>query len=285
MLLPVFRPAHSSSCHVLSDTGRGLVRGFTLLALLAAGPVVVRAATPPADVPDPAWVALVRLRTDEAAREFARGNRPERERDFGLAVAQLARQPLTAEQIVAARATFTRLADSGADEVAQASRYLLGRIAQHHLETADPAEAARQYRQLLAEHPDSIWAQTALTRLALLVLYPADPAVTPDAAVAEAEALVDRARIPAARSELHLVIADAIFFYRLPAARALPHLLAADGIGLLDRPTKADTLIQIAEVSVLTGQPAQARKYYEAYLADFPLDQRRFMVRQRLAGL
>ncbi len=239
----------------------------------------------PAGGADPAWAALGRLRVDDALREFARGERPERERDFGMAVAQLVRQPLTPEQVAGARTVFARLADHGSDEVAQASRYFLGRVAQHHLEPADPAEAARQYRRLLAEHPDSIWAQTALTRLALLVLYPADPQESPSAAVAAGEALLAQARLPAARSEIHLVVADAIFFYRLPAAQALPHLLAAERLGLLDRPTRADTLIQIAEVSVLTGDRIQARRFYEAYLADFPLDQRRFMVRQRLAGL
>ncbi|MBS0664134.1 MAG: hypothetical protein JSR48_12785 [Verrucomicrobia bacterium] len=266
----------------MRDPGRRLARGAAMVAGVLLGVAALRAA--PA-APDPAWTALARLRADDALREFARGNRPEEERDFGTAVALLARQPIAPEQVAAARTVFARLADHGSGEVAPASRYFLGRIAQHHLEVADPAEAARQYRRLIAEHPDSIWAQTALTRLALLELYPATAAGSPAAAVAAAEALLDHAKLPAARSEIHLVVADAIFFYRLPAAQALPHLLAAEKIGLLDAPTRADTLIQIAEVSVLAGDRARARRYYEAYLADFPLDQRRFMVRQKLAGL
>jgi len=253
-------------------------RASCLLLLLGALPLAARAADAPTG-----WPALMRLKADEALRDFAAAP-PGRETDFGRAVALLARSPVTPEQVADARGIFARLADSGTDDVAQGARYFLGRIAQHHLETADPAEAARQYRRLLAEHGDSLWAQTALTRLALLELYPDDPAVTPPAAVAAGERLLAQARLPAAQSELHLVLADAIFFYRLPAASALPHLLAAERLGRLDRPTRADVLVQIAEVSALGGDAAQARKFYATFLAEYPLDQRNFMVREKLAA-
>jgi len=252
-----------------------------ILALAAA----MLPALPTRAAPESGWSALLRLKADDALRAFAAETAPSREAEFGRAIALLVRQPVTPEQVAEARAVFARLAENGADETGQASRYFLGRIAQHHLEQPDPAEAARQYRQLLAEHPASAWAQTALTRLALLELYPSDPAVAPAAAVAAAEKLLELARLPVAQSELHLAVADAIFFYRLPPATALPHLLAAERLGRLDRPTRADTIVQIAEVSALLGDRAQARKFYEAFVAEYPLDQRHFMVRQKLAGL
>ena len=169
--------------------------------------------------------------------------------------------------------------------MAQGARYFLGRIAQHHQASADPAEAARQYRRLLAEQPASLWAQTALSRLVLLELYAPAKAATPAACVAAAEKLLALAVLPAAQSELHLVLADAIFYYELPPATALPHLLAAEKLRHLDPPTRADTLVQIAEVSALTGDPVQARRFYETFLAEYPLDQRWFMVGQKLKGL
>lgn len=278
-------PAGKTQCHVLRDTrpGRFLwagawVAGWAVTLWL--GPAAAGAA------PEVGWTALTRLKADEALQAFAALPAAEaREARFGRAVALLARQPITPEQVEEARGIFTGLAESGMDEVARGARYFLGRIAQHHQLQADPAEAARQYRRLLAEQPPSLWAQTALSRLVLLELYEPAEAVTPAARVASAEKLLALAVMPAAQSELHLVLADAIFYYELPPATALPHLLAAEKLRRLDPPTRADTLVQIAEVSALTGDPAQARRFYETFLAEYPLDQRRFMVGQKLKGL
>ncbi|MDB6094248.1 MAG: hypothetical protein JWM32_1810 [Verrucomicrobia bacterium] len=237
------------------------------------------------------WQALARLKTDEALREFrAEAEKPasdaaKRDAEFGRGVSLLAKQPMTTEQVEEAWTIFNGLADSGTDEVAQGARYFLGRIAQHHREQPNLAEAAKQFRRLLSEQESSIWAQTALSRLVLLELYPERSAASPGQCVATARKLLAQARLPVAQSELHLVIADAIFYYRLPVGEALPDLLAAEKLRQLDAPTRADVLVQIAEVSALTGDPAQARKFYETFLAEFPLDQRQYMVKQKLAGL
>ncbi len=288
------QPQHAVSagtvCHPLGDKlkrRRGAGSGVALMLALGAGLMLARVARASTEEN---WRALSLLKADEALRGFEADRATAtpagaREADFGRAVALLVRQPLTPEQVEEARKLFTALADSGTDDVAQGARYFLGRIAQHHLEQADPAEAARQYRRLLAEHGASIWAQTALTRLVLLELYPADPAGAPAASVAAAEKLLAEARRPVTQSELHLVLADAIFYYGLPPAEALPHLLAAEELRQLDPPTRADVLVQIAEVSVLVGNRVQARRFYETFLAEFPLDQRRFMVGQKLKGL
>jgi hypothetical protein len=240
--------------------------------------------------PSAGWTALARLKADEALQAFAADPAAAtpagaREASFGRAVSLLARQPISPEQVAESRTIFAGLAEGGTDDVALGARYFLGRIAQHHQAPADPAEAARQYRRLLAEHEASGWAQVALSRLVLLELYPADAAVTPAARVAAGEQLLARAHLPVAQSELHLVLADAIFYYDLPAAAALPHLLAAEKLRCLDQPTRADTVIQIAEVSGLTGDRVQARRFYETFLTEFPLDQRRFMVGQKLKAL
>jgi len=234
------------------------------------------------------WEALGRYQADEALQVFAAGAKSAdpavaREARLGRGVALLTRQPVTSGQVNESRQVFTELANSGADEPAQAARFFLGRIAQHHQEQPDPAEAARQFRQLIAEHERSTWAQSALGRLALLELYALNPAATPEQRIATVEALLPRAHVPAAEGELHLAIAEAIFFYRLPPQPALPHLLATERLGGYDRVGRADVLLQIAELSRLAGLRAQAAKFYHLFLAENPRDTANYNARMHLA--
>ncbi|MDB6169328.1 MAG: hypothetical protein JWM88_2192 [Verrucomicrobia bacterium] len=267
------------------DSRRGAAIATAVFAALAALPA---SATEPAGI-GAGWKALTLLNADGALRAFstagAAANLPEgREARFGRALALLAKQPITPAQVDEARSICAELAAGGIDDAAQGAGYFLGRIAQHHQETPDLAEAARQYRRLIEAHPSSIWADTARTRLAVLELYAPAPEPAP-ARLAHVAGILATARTPAARSELHLLMADAIFYFGLPVADSLPHLSAAEKLGLLDGPARADVLVQIAEISAMTGDIAQARKFYQAYLAEFPLDQRQFMVREKLRAL
>ena len=189
------------------------------------------------------------------------------------------------DRVAKARALLAALAADGADDIAQAAQFYLARLAEFQAEPPDPKRAAAGFQRLIAEHPDSVWAQAAVPRLAILLLYtgagPADPA----ARVAAAEHLEGSARQPPAVMELHLVIADAIFHHRLPDGRALPHLLAAERAGGMDAATRADVLTQIAELSRLGGDTAQAARYDRTCLAEYPRDARQFPLRQRLAAL
>jgi hypothetical protein len=234
------------------------------------------------------WTAITDYKADEALKHFeaaARGADPAvaRQARLGRGVALLAKQPVTASQIDEARRIFTDLAQSGGDDPAEAARFYLGRIAQHHQENPDPVEAANQFRLLIAEHENSIWAQSALSRLALLELYALHPTATPEQRVAEADKLLRYAHLPEAQGELHIALAEAIFFYRLPAQQALPHLLAAEPLGGYDRVGRADVLLQIAELSRLSGQKDQAAKYYRMFLQENPRDTANYTARQHLA--
>jgi hypothetical protein len=208
-----------------------------------------------------------------------------REARFGRAVALLARQPITPVQIEEARGVLAGLAEGETDDVGLGARFYLARIAQHHVAQPDEAAAARLYRELIKLRPDSIWAQTALSRLAILEIYALDAVLKPAERVARAERLIPLAKGPAAQSELHWLVAEAIFYYRLPDLSALPHLLAAEKLGRLDAVTQADVTIQIAEVSAIAGDVKQARIFYQKLLDGFPRDQRRYMVQQKLAAL
>ncbi|MFZ9682919.1 MAG: hypothetical protein ACO3DQ_06925, partial [Cephaloticoccus sp.] len=200
-------------------------------------------------------------------------------------VAWLDLHPVTAAQLQEARSIFTALADTGVDDVAQGARFFLGRIAQHHLVEPDPAEADRQFRRLIAEHGDSIWAQTALSRLALLELYALHPNAPAAERVAAAERLLEQARAPTAAGELHYVIANAILFYRLPDAGALKHFVAAERLGRLGWNERREVLVQIAELSRLAGDDAQAAENYRKFLSENPRDQRAYLIRERLEKL
>lgn len=253
-----------------------------LTALLLAAPLQASALSA-------GWRYLAGAKPDAALRVFdpALGSSDTaiaREARFGRALSLLLRQPATPAQVEEARQLLTALA-SGTDEPALGARYQLGRLAQHHLATPDLPEAARQWRELISAQPNSLWAQTALSRLALLELYELPPERPPAERLAAASALLELATLPAAQSELHLALADAILHYRLPPAGALPHLLAAHRLALLDAPTAADVTVQIAEISALTGDTAQAAAFYQKFLDAFPRDQRRFTVTQKLRAL
>jgi len=236
------------------------------------------------------WQALANYKAEQALRMFDPAIKSAdaavaREARFGRAVALLDRQPVSPAQIEESRQLFTALADSGSDDAAQGARFFLGRIAQHHRQQPENAEAARQFRQLIAEYESSVWAQAALGRLALLQLYELDPAMPPAARVAEAEKLLAQAHTPAAQSDVHLALANAIFYFRLPVAGALPHLLAAEQLGRLDWTARSEVLIQIAELSRLGGERAQAAKFYREFLKENPRDLRHYIVKERIAEM
>jgi hypothetical protein len=224
------------------------------------------------------------LKAFDAQRESADPAKA-REARFGYAVALLDDQPITQSKLDESRRLFTELADNGTDDFAQGARFFLGRIAQHHLFEPDAIEASQQFRRLITEQVDSVWAQSALSRLALLEIYELNPQVTPADRIAAAEKLLADARRPAAECEVHYVIANAILFYRLPAAGALPHLLAAERLDRLGWNERREVLVQIAELSRLAGNARQAAAYYRKFLQENPRDQRHYIVQERLTAL
>ena len=255
-----------------------------LLSLLRTG---VQAA--PAGPLAEAWQSLANYRPDQALPRFEQlatgGGTDARNARLGAALSLLAQPSTVPDRVAKARALLTALAANGADDLALAAQFYLARLEEFQAEPSDPVSAAAGFQRLVAEHPDSIWAQSAVPRLAILLLYTAAGPADPAARVAAAERLEASARTPGAVMELHLVIADAIFHHRLPHARALPHLLAAERAGGMDAATRADVLTQIAELSRLGGEPAQAARYYRTFLAEYPRDARQYPLRQRLAAL
>jgi hypothetical protein len=138
---------------------------------------------------------------------------------------------------------------------------------------------------LIAEHPSSVWAQSALAPLALLEIYDLGSALPPAARIARAEQLLGLARTPSAECQVQSEIADAIFYFRLPPGEALPHLLAAERTGRVRRLERTEMLVQIAELSHVAGDDAQAARFYRLFLEENPADYRCWMIRKQLETL
>ncbi len=229
-----------------------------------------------------AWELVARhLPTDAQARLGATTGGG-REAAFAAAVVLLDRPPVTDAKLTTAAAQLADLA-RGDDEIAAAAGYLEARLYQAHFFSPDPARAARAYAALAARQPHSPWAQLGLVKLALLRLYVLPEPASPAARVAAAEALLAQVEIPALQRDLHLVLGRGRLFFQLPGV--LPHLLAADRIGGLAGTVRSDLQLQIAELSRRAGEPAQARRYFKAFLAENEVDPRVYTVRARLAEM
>ena len=179
-----------------------------------------------------AWQALAGYRPDQALPRFeklaASHAASARSARFGYALSLLAQQTAQADRVEKARALLTALSADGVDDIALGARFFLARLAEYQTEPREPGLAATGFRRLIAEHGESAWAQAAVPRLALLLLYTEAGPPEPASRLAAAEKLLPLARQSAAITELRLVLSDAVFFYHLPDRLALPHLLAAE---------------------------------------------------------
>jgi tetratricopeptide (TPR) repeat protein len=191
---------------------------------------------------------------------------------------------VTDDRLRAAEAQLAALAQ-GDDELAAQAAYLQARIWQAHLSQPDFAKAAELFLALAARQPQSRWAQLGLVKLALLHLYALPGPGGPVARHEAAEALLAQISEPALQRDVHLQLGLAGVFYRRPLAEVLEHLLATDRIGGVAGQAAEDLVAQIGELSMRDGQNAQARRYYERYLREYPLSGRCFTVRARLRDL
>ncbi len=240
----------------------------------------------PADPDRAAWELLAAYRPEAALAQFrSAAGGVSRSGQFGEAMALLAQPLPVPDRVTRGRALLEGVAAGHDNDLALAARFYLARVATLQAEPSDPRAAATGFERLIAEHPDSRWAQAAVPRLAILRLYTAAGPADPAARIAEAERLVPAARLPSTSAGLHLVIADAVTYYRLPDAGALPHLLEAEQTGVLDVVTRADVLVQIGELARLGGDRALAERFYRTFLREYPRDSRQFPVRRQLAAL
>lgn len=207
------------------------------------------------------------------------GANASREERLAEGAAWMSLQPSTDENLAKAAGIFAELA-KGDDEVAAQAGYLRARLWQLHFLQPNYPRAAELYEELAARQPQSHWAQLGLVKLAMLKLY-ALPDV-PDR-IAAAESILARINEPALQRDLHLQIGQAGVLLKESLARFLPHLIAADKIGGISGTAREDLIVQIGELSMRAGLPAQAKDYFERYLQEYPNNVRAYAAAERLA--
>ena len=208
----------------------------------------------------------------------------DREAALARAVVLMDATPVSDGRLREVAAQLEELA-RGDDEIAQAAAYLTGRLYQTHFYRPDFPRAARAYEALAARHPGGYWAQLGLVKLALLQLYALPEPAAPVARIAVAETLLPRVTIPELQCDLHIVLGRARLFHGQPLAGVLAHLLAADRIGGLTGLKRAELQVQIAELSRRDGQRAQAREYFQRFMAENAVDARVYTVKAILAEM
>ncbi len=208
----------------------------------------------------------------------------QRERDFCAAVVHLDQQPLSESRLDDVEQRFQALlAVEDNDEIARASRYLLGRIAQVFRARPDVTHAADYFRGLAEQPGPGIWGEQARLKLTILTLYVL-PIRTPAERLELAEGYAVAAHDPIVLRDMHRLLARAILFYNFPSKGALEHLLAADKIGGLVGTQAASQLVQIGELAWDEGDEKLAAHFYERLSKEYPRDPRIFVMQQRLAG-
>lgn len=205
-----------------------------------------------------------------------------RTRELAGLVLDLARPPLSEGDWNRIEPQLAQLA-AGKDEIAARALYLQARMHQIQKTPPDYGRAEALYRELARRWPGSHWAQLGFVKLALVKLYALAAPADARARLAGVEPLLAAITEPALRRDLELQIGWAGLAYDLPYEEVLPHLMAADRIGGLLGITPEDLVLQIGELSFRAGHPAQAKRYFERFLAEFPTNTRRYNVQQRLA--
>jgi len=205
---------------------------------------------------------------------------------YGQALTLLMRQPKTAGNVDRAAAMLSELIVAHPDsETAISARYHLGRIEQTHRITPNPVAARQIFKTLIAAHPAHPYAEQAVVKLAIIDLYENIPDHTRrerlDAYVTQAATLID----PVARRDLHLLLADTAQRFDYPPSLALALLIRADQDGIASRTEQASLWVRIGFIASETERPDTARQYFEQFLANYPRDNRRLTVEERLASL
>ena len=208
----------------------------------------------------------------------------ERENRFGEAATLINVQPKTTANLNTASAIFSDLVvEKNDDDIADASRYLMGRIEQIHRLDPDTSSAAAIYRNLLDDRPGSPFAQRALPKLALIVLF--DAQASGNAGLAEITSRAEKLTDSDAASDTHLMLADYYSLIGGDEANALRSLLIAESHGIKRYRFRGNVLIRIAELSNRLGLKEQAAQYYRKFLDSYERDNRRRLVQERMRAL
>lgn len=201
--------------------------------------------------------------------------------DFGRAMALMNANPVTATRVREAEAVLSRLsAEQPNTELSVAALYMLGRIAEWHVDPPQYDRAIALYTEVIESSPGSVLSGEALINRAILSFFRpdqdlGDPESLYRDLLATAGLIGDRDQ----ERRLELLLAEACRFHDLGVDRVLFHLKAALATDSGDRMGRARLRFQIAGTALEAGDRELAADQYRAFLAEFPRDDRTFMVR------
>lgn len=233
---------------------------------------------PAAGEADP-WAAALNLDYNTAAatleKQHAR-NPGDPRLAIAYAASLLVREPSTAGNVALARTTLETVLASlapGDSEHRPLTLYLLGRIAHDHQDPARLHDAIARYEQLRHEHPGHPLADQAAVHLGLIHALQLPPPDLPTA-IAQVETLLANVSAPAARRELHHLLAHLHWHGRGDAASALTHYLAGRAIGFEAPYRNGEIDLTIAGLARELGRDDLAARHYLAFAEANPRDGR-----------
>jgi len=232
-----------------------------------------------------AWQQLATFQAKEALETFVSDPRPEAR--LGQALSLLALQPSTQNNVDRAESLLRTLADDPQNPAYADALYFLARIAQVHRTIPDPDEALRRYSVLMEAIPGHPLAQLAEVKVAILRLYvlPHPEAVAGRDLFAELDTRGGSLTDPDALRDFYTVLADAAAHFEIDFERRYAFLRKIDATGRTGGNMRADLLVRLGETARLLERPAEARTYYERFLAEFPRNNRAHVVTERLQSL
>jgi tetratricopeptide (TPR) repeat protein len=238
-----------------------------------------------------AWAQLGRLLFDDAqqkftAAELAGATGPDLQ--LGQAVSWLMRQPKTSGNVEQALLGLRQVqAEEPAGSRWQlAARYLEGRVWQFHHSQPDEARAAQIYAELWQAYPETYWGQVAFLKLAIIRLYaPGEGRERKRQVLEELAVEVERVGEVAVRSTVHRALSEAYARLLGDLAGQMRHGWVALKLGVAKENARARLLVQVGQAAQALGEAEVAREAYQRFLADFPRDERAWLVARRLAAL
>lgn len=264
---------------------------FLLAGLLATAAVSPVLAATTADDPLASYRAAVGMDFPQASalvRQLNEAENPSAEARFNLAIVLLNEQPQGAAKLDQARRLFAGVAnDASADTgIRAASLYFHGRLEQTHARPVDPAAAATLYARLLAEFPDSAYAERAFTMLAVIRQYEPLPVAEKRARLlALDEEAAIRLRTPLGLRLYHLSAGLAWSRLLDDDARAYAHYLRVYELKLQNDYENSNLLVRLGELSRRRGDRANALRFFREFIARYPAERRTSLAQEWIALL
>jgi len=221
-------------------------------------------------------------------RQRHRDGRASAEDRFNLAIVLLNEQPQSAAKLDQARQLMAALADdvSLPADLRAASLYFQGRLEQCHARPVNPAAADGLYARVLADFPDSAYAERAFVMQAVIRQYEPLSVAEKRARLLALDAAAEaRLRTPLTQRLYHLSAGLAWSRLLQDDDRAYAHYLRVHELKLQNDYENSNLLVRLGELSRRRGDKAAALKFFREFITRFPADRRTSLAREWIAVL